>query len=165
MRLNKFLKKIQILAVFIASLIFTYCSGNGGYLPGVIGGLQLKKAVTGAEAAKEVDKIHFNPVASEKENEIGFYESTDNRATIYITYYKTEEEAKADFEKMTQKISPQNSVFISPSFFEFQGYRVYRCFGMGQSHFVFVHKKALLWISADTVHGKEFLKEYLNILD
>lgn len=165
MRANKFLKKIQIIAVFIVPLLLGSCSGDGGYLPGVISGLTLKKAVTGAEAAKEVNKIHYNPVAGEKENEIGFYEGSENRATIYITYYKTEEEAQSDFGKMTQKISPQNSVFISPSFFDFQGYNIYRCFGMGQSHFVFVHKKALLWISADTVHGKEFLKEYLQIIN
>lgn len=165
MTANKFLNKIQIIILAASTLILTSCSGNGGYLPGALNGMVLKKAVTGAEATKDVDKLHFNPVASDKENEIGFYESADNKGTVYVTYYKSKEEAKADFEKMTRKISPQNSVFISPSFFEFQGYNIYRCFGMGQSHFVFVHKKALLWISADTVHGKEVLKDYLAAIN
>lgn len=66
---------------------------------------------------------------------------------------------------MTEKISPENSVFVGGQTIDIDGKQVYRCFGMGQTHFVFAHKKQLIWISVNTVVANEFLSEYLNYLN
>jgi len=152
----------RLLIVIIIPLLLISCSGGKNYLPESINGQVLEQRITGKEATEKVNKIHFNPVAGDKENEIGNYRKGDDTSIIYLTYYSGEEAAKADFEKMTNKISPANSVFISPGTFEFEGYHVYRCFGMGQTHLVFVHKSALIWISTGTISSKDFLKEYIK---
>lgn len=161
---RKFYKAKTVFFSLLFTLFLNSCSQEKNYLPGNIAGQTLKQKISGAEATEKVNKIHFNPVAGNKENEIGYFEKGENSSTIYLTYYKDEETAKSDFEKMTQKISPQNSVFISPGFFNFEGFNVYRCFGMGQTHFVFVHKNALIWISTGTISSKDFLKEYIKYI-
>lgn len=162
---NKFLTAQQITTVVFITAVMLSCSQKTDYLPQAVSGSVLKQKISGNEAKAHVNKIHFNPVVADKENDIGFYEGTDNNSTIYVTYYSKEEDAKSDFEKMVKKISPENSVFIAPVLLNFEGYRVYRCFGMGQTHFVFVHKDVLIWISTGTISGKDFLKEYINLIN
>lgn len=100
-----------------------------------------------------------------KKNEIGFYESSDGTAIIYITYYNAENTSQSEYERMINKISPENSVFINPEFIEINGREIYRCFGMGQSHYVFANKKELYWVSIDTHFGKEFITQYLAYIN
>ena len=107
-----------------------------------------------------VNNLHFQSVTG-LENEIGFYEGKAGNAIIYITHYNTKETAKSDYEKMVKKISPENSVFIKPEYLKLGGMEIYRCFGMGQSHYVFPYNKELFWISVDTHFGKKFVEEYL----
>jgi len=164
MRRNKFLLLNYFsLLLFLAS-IFVSCSAQPEYIPSSAGEFKLKQKVTGKEADKQLNKLHFNPIVTGKKNEIGYYEAAGKNAVVYITGYINETDAKTDFGKMTKKISPENSVFISPSFFNFMGYNIYRCFGMGQTHFVFVHENVLIWISVETIAGREFLKSYINVI-
>ncbi len=160
----KFLNDKNFLILFLTAALLISCSRKEDLLPGDIDGAKLTKKITGDEARILVDKIHFSPVAAGRENEIGYYDKNGNQSTIYITYYGNSEEAIADFDKMTKKISPGNSVFVAPSFIDFTGLKVYRCFGMGQAHFVFVHNNALIWLSTETVFSKSFLGEYIKLL-
>ncbi len=59
---------------------------------------------------------------------------------------------------MTNKISPENSIFIYPEFFDYEGNKIYKCFGMGMTHFVFPLNKSLYWISVDTHLSKDSLR-------
>lgn len=140
------------------------CSKKNDSLPDSISNLILTKKVSGDEAKDYINKLHFQPV-TETENEIGFYKGEKGEAVIYITHYKNSIDPKADYEKMTKKISPENSVFIYPSFFELNGRKIYKCFGMGMTHYVFYHDSELFWISVDTHISEIFLSDYLNILD
>ena len=144
-------------------VFFISCSLNSNYLPEDFFGLQLTKKLTGKEAKEFVNNLHFQSV-TDLENEIGFYDGEAGSATIYITHYTTREAAKSNYEKMVKKISPENSVFIKPEYLQLGGMEVYRCFGLGQSHYVFPYKKELFWISVETHFGKKFVEEYLNYL-
>jgi hypothetical protein len=139
------------------------CSPSKDYLPETLGDQTLSKRITGEEAKEFVDNLHFQKVAAER-NEIGFYEGERGPATIYITYYGSSDNAEADYQKMTEKISPENSVFIGGEYLDIEGKQVYRCFGMGQTHFVFAHQKELFWISVNTVIGKDVLTAYLDYI-
>ncbi len=151
--------------LFLLIVIFLIsCSLNNNYLPEDFFGLQLTKKLTGKNAKEFVNKLHFQNVA-DLENEIGFYEGKAGNAIIYITHYNTNETAKSDYEKMVKKISPENSVFIKPEYLKLGGMEIYRCFGMGQSHYVFPYNKELFWISVDTHFGKKFVGEYLSYLN
>ncbi len=158
----------RLLKIFLTniSLIFiaASCSTNTIYLPDEFFELKLTRKLTGDDAKDFVNKLHFQKV-TDLENEIGFYEGGKGKALIYITYYPSEKEALSDEKKMTEKISPQNSVFIGGEYFELDGKSIYRTFGMGQSHYVFTKDNALLWVSVDSIWGKEFLEKYLDYLN
>lgn len=159
------MKIIQLrLSIIIIALIVLSCSPEKDLLPEDFFGLKLQKKLTGVEAKKFVDELHFQEVAPDK-NAIGFYSSTAGSAVIYITYYSSENIAQTEYEKMINKISPENSVFINPEFINIAGKDIYRCFGMGQSHYVFAYGNELYWISVDTHFGKKFIEEYLEYIN
>lgn len=154
----------KIKKVLILLLIVFGCQSERINLPENFMGLRLQKKLTGIEAKNFVDKLHINEVAPEK-NEIGFYESTNGTAIIYITYYGDPNTSHSEYKRMINKISPENSVFINPEIVEINGREIYRCFGMGQSHYVFANKKELYWVSVDTHIGKEFITQYLAYIN
>jgi hypothetical protein len=147
---------------FLLVILFLIsCSINSKYLPEDFFGLRLTKKLIGTDAKEFVNNLHFQNV-SELENEIGFYEGKAGSAIIYITHYNTIETTKDNYKKMVNKIGPENSVFFKPEYLKLGGMEIYRCFGMGQSHYVFPYNKELFWISVDTQFGKKFIEEYLN---
>lgn len=152
------LKQNRFLLIVI---LLISCSLNSKYLPEDFFGLRLTKKLTGKDAKEFVNNLHFQNV-TDIENEIGFYEGKAGSAIIYITHYNTMEITKSNYNKMVKKIGPQNSVFVKPEYLKLGGIEIYRCFGMGQSHYVFPYNKELFWISVDTHFGKKFVEEYLN---
>ncbi len=157
-------RQLFITGTFALLLAISNCSANKEYLPATIYNHTLKQRLAGQDAIGIIDKMHFQAVAA-LNNEIGFYEGPKGLATIYITYYANSATAEAERTKMTQKISPENSVFIGSEYFDLQGIQIYRCFGMGQTHFVFVVETELIWFSVNTLIGKAFLTDYLDSLD
>ena len=158
-------KKVILLAwVFLISAYFISCSSPHEYLPPEISGLSLTQKIKGKEAGEYVNRLHFNKVASDK-NQIGFYEGTTGKAVIYVTEYMSGEAAVNDYYKMTKKISPGNSIFIGGEFIKLEKRNMYRCYGMGQSHYVFTEDNALFWVSAELQVGEDFVKDYVSYLD
>lgn len=148
--------------LLLSGVILT-CASERDLLPGEILGHTLQRQLSGEEARLHVNQLHLQAV-TDTENRIGFYQGEKEPATIYVTKYTNAAAAEADLHKMTEKISPQNSVFISGEYLEMKGLQVYRCFGMGQTHFVFTHREHLFWVSVSTVLGKRFVTAYLDYL-
>lgn len=148
---------------FFLILILTGCSKNIDYIPEKFFGLERIQFMTGDEAREFIDRLHLQDVAPIN-NEIGFYEGEKGSAVIYVTYYDKNETALQEELKMTEKISPENSVFLGGTYFTENNKNIYRCFGMGQTHFVFSHQNLLFWISVETHWGQKFLKEYLSYI-
>lgn len=157
--MNKADKFILVIFFFIVG-----CSSQKEYVPQSIFGLSLVQKLEGESAASFVDRLHYSEVAAEK-NEIGFYKADHGEAIIYVSYYKNEDEAELNLKLMVEKISPENSVFTGGESFEMNDTKIYRYLGMGQTHFVFVNKKALLWLSAENSWAEKFLSEYLSFLN
>lgn len=158
------MKKLFLTVVFPLLFIISACGSGTNYFPDKFFGLELTKRLSGKEAEKVVNKLHIDKVAGER-NEIGFYKSDKGKATIYVTYYDDVVKPKKEELKMTKKISPENSVFIGGEYIEIKNEEVYRCFGMGQTHYVFTHQNVLLWISVDTHWAQDFLVEYINFIN
>ena len=147
----------------LIGLLFFSCSAEVNFLPAELFDLTLTKKFSGKGAKEYVNKLHFEPV-TETENEIGFYEGERGAALIHITHYNKKDDAEEDYKRMTEKISPENSVFIGSEYLMLNELEVYRCFGMGQSHYVFYLEKELFWISVDTYFGKEYVQRYIKHL-
>lgn len=155
--------KTKYSLILFILLNITACSSKTDLLPEDFFGLKLDKKLTGSEAKQFVDNLHFNSVAQDK-NEIGFYSSKVGSAMIYITYYGSDKLSYSEYEKMINKISPENSVFTNPEFVNINSKIIYKCYGMDQNHFVFAEKGELFWISVDTHLGEKFIKAYLDYI-
>lgn len=153
----------HIFTFLFLSLLFISCSINKDYLPEEFWGMKLQRKLTGKEAKDFVDKLHFQNVATEK-NEVGFYKGEVGNAAVYITYYSDEKNAYQDFRKMTEKISPENSMFVRGTYHNINNKQVYSCMGLGQVHYVFAHKNLLFWVSADPGFSRNFLDEYMKLV-
>ncbi len=153
-----------MLSVVLAGIFFVIgCDSKKEYLPQSIHQLSLNEKYSGKDAERFVNRLHFGNVAAAS-NEIGMYSGVKGRAIIYVSYYDQQEEADSNLIKMVQKISPQNSVFSGGESFKLEDVKVYRYSGMGQTHFVFAHGYALIWISADPPWAESFLQVYLQSL-
>lgn len=152
------------LSIILISVLLTFCAKDPELFPDYFFELNLTRKLTGTEAKNFVNRLHFNSVTNEK-NEIGFYSGVKGNAIIYITYYDNEITAIDNYKKMTEKISPENSVFTNSTFMSISGRNIYRTLGMGQTHYVFTDKNKLFWISAETPWAQDFLTEYFKILD
>ncbi len=152
------------LLIITLSTTFYACSKKKEFLPEKVGDMMLVKTIEGEEAKKNINELHFQPV-TENENLIGYYENLSGQAIVYVTIYQSNEDAVRDFDKMTKKISPENSVFVYPQFFDFENNKIYKCFGMGMSHYVFALNKKLYWISVDTHLAKNFFEEFFRIVN
>ena len=161
-----FLKKNYKYLILHLTLVFLLfqCNRNTVVLPEELYGCILGKTLSGEDAKAYVDHLHLQNVASQA-NKIGFYEGENGPITIYVTTYKTNAQAKDDYLKMTQKISPENSVFIAGEYLTVAEKEVYRCFGMGQTHLVFVQGENLIWMSVDTIRALKILEVYLAYLE
>lgn len=153
--------KTFFIVIFI--MVLASCGGSPEYLPKKFFGLEQSRLLKVEEAEKYVDKLHIEKVAGET-NKIGFYEGEKGKAVIYVTFYDDVVKPKQDETKMTEKISPENSAFVGGEYIEIRNEKIYRCYGMGQTHFVFSHQHTLLWISAETHWAQEFLQEYLDYI-
>lgn len=155
---------LKILVLLFVIIHIQYCSRKKEILPEKVNDLTLVKTVSGDEAKEFINKLHFKPV-TENENVIGYYENLSGSAIVYVTLYPNDKSAIEDFDKMTKKISPENSVFIYPKFFNHQGQRIYQCFGMGMTHYVFALNKKLYWISVDTHLAKDFFQKFYQLVN
>ncbi len=147
----------------LAMLLACSCQNQPEFLPENLLGYQLTRKLTGDEAKAFVDKIHLREVTPEN-NIIGFYQMGNMPLTIYITEYNSTGEAEKNFEQMTGKISPRNSVFINGEYLEIEGRKLYRCFGLGQTHFVFHIDHRLFWVSVNTIQAGKFIRDYLKMI-
>jgi len=121
---------------------------------------QRTRIITGEEAGRIINRLHENPVAATR-NEIGLYENDRGQAMIYVSYYKDADEAEQEWQRMIDKISIQNSVFIEGTVFLSGQTSVYRCFGLGQTHYVFTEGDRLFWLSVETIGAARILSDYL----
>ena len=152
----------HILLIIVAN--YCHCSREINYIPATLLTCQLEKKLSGDAARQWVDKIHRKVVTPE-ENEIGFYQGNNGPITIYVSWFRNAELAEKEYLRMTEAISPQNSIFINGEFIELDGKKIYHCFGMGQTHFALTQNDALIWLSVNTIGGKDILLSYLKLIE
>src|SRR3990172_972360 len=84
---------------------FVHCSTpQENLLPDKILDIRLTQKIQDPEASKQINELHLQNVAAEK-NEIAFYTDAQSSAVIYISHYGSAATAKAEWTKMTGKIS------------------------------------------------------------
>lgn len=155
--------KKYFLLISLAVFLLSGCSQQDDYLPKEFFGLKLTVLKDDEEAANFVNKLHSKPVAAVK-NKIGFYEGAPGKAAIYLTIYDNNDSAHSAEKKMIIKMTKEKTIFVDGEFIVINDETVYECFGMGQTHFIFVRGNVLFWVSVDNYFAKRFLADYLDYI-
>jgi hypothetical protein len=145
----------------ICAFMLSSCTRPDTFLPDEIYGYKLSDKITGEQAKKIVDQLHFREV-SPSFNEIGFYRNESGPLTIYVSRYSNTEEADSVLQKMSGKILQDKQVFILGEYISFQDQKLFRCFGLSQTHFIFTHGRYLIWMSVNTIKAMDILEAYLK---
>jgi hypothetical protein len=150
-----------ILFLMISAIILSSCTRPDTFLPDEIFGYKLSDKITGEQAKKMVDQLHFREV-SPSFNEIGFYHKESGPLTVYVSRYRNSEEADSVLQKMSRKIIQDKQVFILGDYITFQDQKMFRCFGLSQTHFIFIRGRYLIWMSVNTIKAMDILEAYLK---
>lgn len=129
-------------------------------VPQALAGLQLIRLYDGAQAEEIVNRMHGAAVATTK-TAIGMYAGSEGRATLYVSTYRTDAEARADYDRMCRRIAPGDSGFTSFQQMMVDGRQVAVCVGEGQLHCFFVQRDRLYWLASDSNVAREVLKDVL----
>ncbi|MCB9057412.1 MAG: hypothetical protein H6627_02535 [Calditrichae bacterium] len=118
----------------------------------------------GKEAEEFVNKLHLKTVVSEK-SDIAFYEGSGGTLTVYITYYQDNKIARQEMNRMINKMQTTETIFIKGRRMEIADQDVFRCFGMGQTHYIFALDEKLFWVSANTMIAADFIEYYMDYIN
>ncbi|MBN2425631.1 MAG: hypothetical protein JXR46_15535 [Calditrichaceae bacterium] len=152
----------RILIISLLFLLLGSCQNQTDYTPSSLLEFKRVKMIKGQEADEFVNRIHLRPISTDI-NTIAFYEADEKTAVIYHTEYEDKNRAIEDYKNMIGKISPENSAFVGGKQIQIENKTVYRCFGMGQTHYVFYHNNFLFWISLPTIGAEDHLRAYFQL--
>ena len=141
-----------------------YCGEQTNPLPESLNGYKRTQFLQGKEAEEFVNRLHLKTVVSKK-SEIAFYQKNQEDLKIYITHYASAESAETEKQKMVDKIIQTPGIFIKGKNLTIEDLDVFRCFGMGQTHYIFNIAEKLFWVSCDTMTAADFISYYLDYLD
>jgi hypothetical protein len=148
----------------IALVIFSIgCTKNEGItVPENIVDKAMTKLISGDEAVMVIDKLHGLSVAPE-ENIIAEY-GDDPKDLLYISRYKTEDQASEMFKLMIQKMmeaekGPFTHIRALPDYEE----KVYMSIGMGAIHYIYHSAHYILWLQTYQEIGRELPDNLLEL--
>jgi hypothetical protein len=141
MRLNNHLK---VVGFIIVTCILGCSSVVDLSTPEKIGEKERTRVITGKQAARIVNKMHGQSVATDA-NVIAEY-GREKKDLLYISYYAGQSQAKEAFDLMIKKMAAAEK----GPFFHFMPLskyenRVYITLGMGASHYIYRSGRYLLW--------------------
>jgi hypothetical protein len=130
-------------------------------LPQSLGRLVLVKTLEGKNAKVFLDRLHQKAVAP-KSSVTGEYQAGDKTATLYVSTYKAEREAREAGSRMMRLIKGGNRAFGQYSEENRGQVLVGRCVGMGQIHYLFQKRGRVYWLSIDNGLEQEALESLLK---
>lgn len=152
-----------IILVAVALFLFFRSEGKTNTLPADLGEMKLTQQLSGEPAQGMIDHLHGKGVTP-RENFIGFYEGSGAQATLYVSVYADEAEAKEVYRKMAQRIQAGNPVFGSYKEVSVAGQPVSECMGMGQVHYFFFRGNRVYWLETDPSAAQRAAESLLNTI-
>lgn len=142
--------------------IFPLSASAENLLPDTLGPMKLTRSVLGEQAEKQIHKLHGKSIEL-KNSGIGHYTHGGSRVTLWVSEYKTVEEARKSVQIMAKKIKTgQNRVFRDFKETEVGGLTTYFVTGMGQNHYFYQKNRLAVWLAVDAVFSQIVLKEAMD---
>jgi hypothetical protein len=142
------LKSNQKITGFIFIIILIGCSPASDLrTPAMIGGKERVRVITGKQAARVVDRLHGQSVATDA-NVIAEY-GRDQKDFLYISYYTDQRDAQKSFELMIEKMAAaKDGPFFHLMPIGQYDKKVYMSLGMGAVHYIYRSGNSLLWLQS-----------------
>ena len=149
-----------VIFVLVSLLALSSALCQTRVLPESLGRLILVKTLEGKDAQVFLNRLHQKSVAP-KSSVTGEYLTGDKTATLYVSVYKAEREAREAGSRMMRLMKGGNRVFGHYSENSHGRLLVGRCVGRGQIHYIFQDRARLYWLSIDPVLEQEALESLL----
>jgi hypothetical protein len=133
-------------AVFAAVLLAT--PGPVPGIPGVLVGLPLTHRLDGADAARDIDRLHGKFIRVRSAS-VAHYERPGAVAMLYVSDAFLGFLAERQLRAMTDGMRKGESPFASPREFQQAGQKVFWTLGQGQVHFYYRQGSKIIWLTAD----------------
>jgi len=134
--------------VLAAVAALFYRSPSPPVLPQSIGGLALAHQLNGERANEILNRMHDKEVTPAT-NLIGMYAGGNTSAVVYVSAYRSDDEARDAYATMAWRISVGNPIFAEYSTIRIENHDASFCIGQGQVHYFFPHDHLLYWLSLD----------------
>lgn len=118
------------------------------HMPETIVGMQLEKVISGEEAARIVNRMHRDEVAT-RENFIGHYQGDGRSAVYYVSLYDSPDQAEDAMEAMAAVMKKEGHGFTHLMKRSDQDTPFYMALGQGQAHYFFSRDIELVWLAVD----------------
>lgn len=132
--------------VFAATLLAT--PGPVPGIPGELSDLPLSHRLDGAEAVREVDRLHRKTIRVRAAT-VAHYERPGSVAMLYVSDAYLGFLAERQLQAMTDGMKKGESPFAPPREFQQAGQKVFWTLGQGQAHFFYRRGSKVIWIAAD----------------
>jgi hypothetical protein len=134
--------------VFVGALLFIVACGRSEIpAPDRLGGLRLSNVLRGSKAAELINALHRTPISAE-EHLVALYQG-NGEATLYVSRFATEDEARSLFDSMVQRLADNPSPFGNHRSIKRRGKMLHSVTGLGQLHYTFVHANSVYWLAGD----------------
>jgi len=142
--------------------VFPFSASAGSLLPDTLGPMRLTRSVLGEQAKKQIHRLHGKSIEL-KNSSIGYYTHGGSRVTLWVSEYKTDEDARKSIQIMAKKIKTgQNPVFRDFKETKVRGLPTYFVTGMGQNHYFYQKNRLAIWLAVDAVFSQMVLKEAMD---
>ena len=143
----KRIQKCKLISL-VVSLILSGCTGTSApdlITPEKIGEKERLRLITGEAAARVVNKMHGQSVATDA-NVIAEYGQGEKKDILYVSRYPAAQAAQKAFELMIEKMAAADkSPFYHLMPMEKYQKKVYMTLGMGAVHYIYRSGSLLLW--------------------
>lgn len=117
-------------------------------IPGVLAGLPLTHRLDGADAARDIDRLH-GKVIRVRSASVAHYERPGAVAMLYVSDAYLGYLASRQLQAMTDGMKKGESPFAPPKEFQQAGQNIFWTLGQGQVHFYYRRGSKVIWIAAD----------------
>jgi hypothetical protein len=145
----------------LAACTTNYTRDDEFTMPMEIQGMTIQGTQTGEEAAKILEGLHRNPVPAQS-NVVTTYGMAPRQATIYLSRFAGNQEAKDQVVAMVEGIESGSSGFTSHDTVQYGKTQAHTVTGHGQDHAFFSIKDQVIWISVPAGMGDVALAQILG---
>jgi len=132
----------------LALLLAGYAGAIRADPPDRLGDLRLVHALQGADALREINRLHGKELAA-RSGYVAHYEKRGAVAMLYLAQAASADEAERQLKRMGERIRRGGSPFYHLKTSKQGAITLYSVLGQGQIHYFYRRDSGVVWLAAD----------------